>query len=68
MTRKWLGLRPKPLAIFLAQSLARAMGAKTALIVSSKTPVYSSWRYLFRKRRIKADYRALAWDCGARRS
>ncbi len=68
LTRKWLGLRPKPLAIFLAQSLARAVGAKTALIVSNEAHVYSSWRYLFRKRRIKADYRALARDCGARRS
>ncbi|MFX1674775.1 DUF535 family protein [Paraburkholderia sp. A2WS-5] len=67
LTRKWLGLRPKPLAIFLAQSLARAMGAKTALILSNEAHVYSSWRYLFRKRRIKADYHALAQDCGARR-
>jgi uncharacterized protein len=68
LTRRWLGLRPKPLVIFLAQSLAQAMGAKTALIVSNEAHVYSSWRYLFRKRRVKADYRSLARDCGAKRS
>jgi uncharacterized protein len=68
LTRKWLGLRPKPLVIFLAQSLARAMGAKTALIVSNEAHVYSSWRYLLRKRRVKVDYRSLAQDCGAKRS
>jgi uncharacterized protein VirK/YbjX len=36
--------------------------------LSNEAHVYSSWRYLFRGRRIKADYRALARDCGARRS
>jgi uncharacterized protein VirK/YbjX len=68
LTRRWLGLRPKPLVIFLAQSLARAIGAKTALIVSNEAHVYSSWRYLLRKRRVKVDYRSLARDCGAKRS
>ena len=68
LTRAWLGLRPKPLVIYLAQSLAHAMGAKTTLIVSNRAHVYSSWRYLFRRRKVKADYRVLARECGARRS
>ncbi len=67
LTRKWSGLRPKPLIIYLANSLAREMGARTALIVSNEAHVYSSWRYMFRKRRVKADYRLLAQDCGAKR-
>lgn len=66
LTRRWLGLRPKPLVVFLAQSLARAMGVRTTLIVSKEAHVYSSWRYLFRNRRIKADYRSIARDCGAK--
>ncbi|WP_167760325.1 DUF535 family protein [Paraburkholderia pallida] len=67
LTRQWSGLRPKPLIIHLANSLAREMGARTALIVSNEAHVYSSWRYMFRKRRVKADYRSLARDCGAKR-
>ena len=69
LTRKWFGLRPKNLVVYLAQSLARAIGAHDVLMVSNRSHVYSSWRYRKMKmKRIAADYCALSRECGASKS
>ncbi|CAD6547778.1 DUF535 family protein [Paraburkholderia sabiae] len=64
LTRQWHGLRPKPFIVYLAQSLAHEMGASNALLVSNHAHIYSHWRYMLRKRRVKADYVALSRECG----
>ncbi|WP_350029716.1 DUF535 family protein [Caballeronia sp. AZ1_KS37] len=68
LTRKWHGLRPKHLAIYLLQLIAREIDAHSVLIVSNHAHVYSSWRYPTSRCRIAADYETLAVECGATRN
>ncbi|SAK51530.1 hypothetical protein AWB80_01656 [Caballeronia pedi] len=68
LTRKWHGLRPKHLAIYLLQLIAREIDAHNVLIVSNDAHVYSSWRYPTLRSRVAADYGTLASECGAARN
>lgn len=65
LTKKWLGLRPKVFAIFLAQNVALSLGMGGTFIVSKHAHVYSNWRYCLRKKRVSADYDNLSRECGA---
>ncbi|CAN7427166.1 DUF535 family protein [Paraburkholderia sp. DD10] len=60
LTRKWHGLRPKDLIVYLAQSLAFALEIRNVMIVCHEAHIYSSWRYRFGRNRIAADYGALS--------
>ncbi|AME23280.1 MULTISPECIES: VirK/YbjX family protein [Burkholderiaceae] len=65
LTKKWLGLRPKVFAIYLAQNVAQTLGMGSTFIVSKHAHVYSNWRYCLRKKRVSADYDNLSRECGA---
>jgi uncharacterized protein len=65
LTKRWYGLRPKVFVIYLAQCVASAMNAQGTLLVSTRSHIYSSWRYCLRKRRVAADYDELSRECGA---
>ncbi|HEX3634385.1 MAG TPA: DUF535 family protein [Paraburkholderia sp.] len=65
LTRRWYGLRPKALVIYLAQCIAAALDAGGTFIVSRQAHIYANWRYCLRKRRVAADYDRLSIECGA---
>jgi uncharacterized protein len=65
LTKRWHGLRPKMIAIYLAQCVAAELGAHGTLIISTRAHIYTNWRYWLRKRRVEADYDNLARECGA---
>ncbi|MDR5755611.1 DUF535 family protein [Caballeronia sp. LZ035] len=68
LTRKWHGLRPKHLVVYLMQMIAREIAAHNVLIVSNAAHIYSSWRYSTSRTRVAADYETLAVECGASKS
>ncbi|CAG9269388.1 DUF535 family protein [Paraburkholderia caribensis] len=68
LTKQWYGLRPKSLIVYLAQSLADALGLQSVLMVKNESHVYSSWRYRHPKHQISADYRSLCSTLGSLRS
>ena len=65
LTRRWYGLRPKVLVIYLAQCVAAALDAGGTFIVSKQAHIYANWRYCLRKSRVAADYDRLSYECGA---
>lgn len=65
LTKRWYGLRPKVLVIYLAQCVAAALDAGGTFIVSKQAHIYANWRYCLRKRRVAADYDRLSMECGA---
>ncbi|WP_028225609.1 DUF535 family protein [Paraburkholderia ferrariae] len=65
LTKRWHGLRPKVLAVYLAQCVAAGMGAHGTVIIAKRSHIYESWRYCLRRRRVSADYDALSRECGA---
>lgn len=65
LTKRWYGLRPKVLVVYLAQCVAASLEAGGTFIVSNQAHVYSNWRYCLRKRRVAADYDGLSLECGA---
>lgn len=65
LTRRWHGLRPKVLVIYLAQCVAASLNAGGTFIVSKQAHIYANWRYCLRKRRVAADYDGLSLECGA---
>ncbi|BAO87875.1 DUF535 family protein [Caballeronia cordobensis] len=67
LTRKWHGLRPKHLVIYLLQIIAREIDAHNVLMVSNSAHIYSSWRYPTLRSRVASDYGTLAAECGATR-
>ena len=65
LTKRWYGLRPKVLVIYLAQCVAAALEVGGTFIVSKQAHIYANWRYCLRKRRVDADYDSLSLECGA---
>ncbi|HEX7914046.1 MAG TPA: DUF535 family protein [Paraburkholderia sp.] len=65
LTKRWYGLRPKVLVIYLAQCVAASLDAGGTFIVSKQAHIYANWRYCLRKRRVAADYDGLSLECGA---
>ncbi|ASL45939.1 hypothetical protein bAD24_III00985 [Burkholderia sp. AD24] len=65
LTKRWHGLRPKVLVIYLAQCVAASLNAGGTFIVSKQAHIYANWRYCLRKRRVAADYDGLSLECGA---
>ncbi|MFL6643999.1 MAG: DUF535 family protein [Paraburkholderia fungorum] len=65
LTKRWYGLRPKVLVVYLAQCVAAALDAGGTFIVSRQAHIYANWRYCLKKRRVAADYDRLSMECGA---
>ncbi|MFM0737312.1 DUF535 family protein [Paraburkholderia xenovorans] len=65
LTRRWYGLRPKVLVIYLAQCVAASLDVSGTFIVSQQAHISANWRYCLRKRRVAADYDRLSIECGA---
>lgn len=65
LTKRWHGLRPKILVIYLAQCVAASLHTGGTFIVSKQAHVYANWRYCLKKRRVAADYDSLSAECGA---
>ncbi|WP_323117985.1 DUF535 family protein [Burkholderia alba] len=65
LTKRWHGLRPKFLVIYLAQCVARTLDVRGTFIVSKRAHIYANWRYWLRKSRVSADYDGLAREYGA---
>jgi uncharacterized protein len=67
LTKRWHGLRPKVLIVYLAQCVASALkiDARGTLLVSNRAQIYSNRRFCLRKPRLVADYDALSGECGS---